>query len=83
MNSVSIGISIDIIDYYPKDFDYMAYTFIFISEENNFEREISFINSNQICHKILYTNKKDIKYAQRGTFSFVLSEKSVNFARFL
>ena len=63
MNSLSIGISIDIIDYYPKDFDYMAYTFIFISEENNFEREISFINSNQICHKILYTNKKDIKYS--------------------
>ena len=63
MNSLYIGISIDIIDYYPKDFDYTAYTFIFISEENNFEREISFINSNQICHKILFTNKREIKYS--------------------
>ena len=63
MSSLSIGISIDIIDYYPKDYDYTAYTFIFISEENNFEREISFINSNQICHKITFPNKKEIKYS--------------------
>jgi len=63
MSSLSIGISIDIIDYYPKDFDYTEYTFIFISEDNNFEREISFINSNQICHKIIFPNKKEIKYS--------------------
>ena len=62
MNQSSIGITLDIIDYYPEDFDYSSFSFLFISEENNFEREISFMNANQICHKINITNKKEIKY---------------------
>ena len=63
MNSSYVGITIDIIDYYPKDLDYSSYSFIFLSEINNFEREISFINSNQICQKIPLTSKKEIKYS--------------------
>ena len=63
MNSSYVGITIDIIDYYPKDLDYSSYSFIFLSEINNFEREISFINANQICQKIPLTSKKEIKYS--------------------
>ena len=62
MNQLNIGITLDIIDYYPKDFDFSSFSFLFISEENNFEREISFMNANQICQKINITNKKEIKY---------------------
>ena len=63
MNQSYIGITLDIIDYYPKDFDFSTFTFIFLSEETNFEREISFMNSNQICQKIHITNRKEIKYS--------------------
>jgi len=63
MSQSNIGISLDIIDYFPSDFDYSAFSFIFISEEYNLEGEISYINSNQICHKIPLNNKKDIKYS--------------------
>ena len=62
MNQLNIGITLDIIDYYPKDFDFSSFSFLFISDENNFEREISFMNANQICQKINITNKKEIKY---------------------
>ena len=81
-----IGITIDIIDYYPKDFDYSTCSFIFLSEENNFEREISFMNSNQICQKILITNKKEIKYSIKvlkddyliGISEFIIPNQIIN-----
>ena len=63
MNQSYIGIILDIIDYYPKDFDYGTYSFIFLSEEHNFEREISFMNANQICQKIPMSHKREIKYS--------------------
>ena len=55
------GITIDIIDYFPEDFNYSCFSFIFINEAKNFEDEISYINRNQICHKIPQA-KKDVKY---------------------
>ena len=66
MSQSFIGITLDIIDYYPLDFDYNNYSFIFISEDKNFEREISYINANQICQKIPI-NKKDVKYSIKVT----------------
>lgn len=86
MHSSFIGIAIDIIDYYPKDFDYSSFSFIFISEDNNFEREISFINANQICQKISIKNKKEIKYTIKvfkddsliGLTEFVIPNQIIN-----
>ena len=66
MSKPYVGITLDIIDYYPTDYDFSSFSFIFISESKDFEREISYINSNQICQKILI-NKKDIKYSIKVT----------------
>ena len=66
MSQTYIGITIDIIDYYPVDYDYNSFGFIFISESKDFEREISYIDSNQICQKIPL-KKKDIKYSIKVT----------------
>ena len=61
MSQPYLGVTLDIIDYYPIDFDYSSFSFIFISEAKDFEREISYFNANQICQKVPI-NKKDIKY---------------------
>ena len=66
MSHSFLGITLDIIDYYPIDYDYSTFSFIFISEAKDFEREISYINSNQICQKVPL-NKKDIKYSIKIT----------------
>ena len=66
MNRSYIGITIDIIDYYPIDYDYSSFSFIFISETKEFEHEISYINRNQIYQKMLI-NKKDIKFSIKVT----------------
>ena len=63
MKQSYVGITLDIIDYEPKDFDFSSCSFIFISEEHNFEREISFMNANQICQKIPIAGRKEIKYS--------------------
>ena len=59
--SQQTGITIDIIDYFPDDFNYNCFSFIFINEGKNFEDEISYVNRNQICHKISQV-RKDVKY---------------------
>ena len=66
MNPSYVGITIDIIDYYPIEYDFTSFSFIFSSETREFEHEISYINKNQIFQKILI-NKKDIKFAIRVT----------------
>ena len=55
-------ITFDIIEYFPSDFNYDEYSFIIISENKEFEQEISYLNQNQISHKALFT-KKDLKYS--------------------
>ena len=85
MNQSYIGITLDIIDYYPIDFDYSTFSFIFISEINDFEREISYINANQICQKIPI-KKKDIKYSIKvtkddsfiGITEFIIPYQNIN-----
>ena len=62
MTQFFVGITLDIIDYYPLDYDYSSFSFLFMSESKDFEREISYINANQICQKIPLS-KKDIKYS--------------------
>ena len=55
-------ITFDIIEYFPSDFNYDEYSFIIISENKEFEQEISYLNQNQISHKASFT-KKDLKYS--------------------
>ena len=55
-------ITFDIIEYFPSDFNYDNYSFIIISENKDFEQEISYLNQNQISHKAFFT-KKDLKYS--------------------
>ena len=55
-------ITFDIIEYFPSDFNYDEYSFIIISENKEFEQEISYLNQNQISHKAFFT-KKDLKYS--------------------
>ena len=55
-------ITFDIIEYFPSDFNYDEYSFIIISENKEFEQEISYLNQNQISHKALFS-KKDLKYS--------------------
>ena len=55
-------ITFDIIEYFPSDFNYDEYFFIIISENKEFEQEISYLNQNQISHKASFT-KKDLKYS--------------------
>lgn len=61
-----VGICIDIIEYLPADFNFENFTFIFTSEGKDFEKEISYLNKNQICHKTT-VGKKNIKYSVKAT----------------
>lgn len=63
-----IGVSLDIIEYFPADFNYENFSFIFMPENKEFEQEITFFEKNQIVHKIPF-QKKDIKYTVKVTKS--------------
>ena len=43
-----LGITIEILEYFPQNFNFDNFSFIFTSESKDFEKEISFINKNQI-----------------------------------
>ena len=60
-----IGITINIIDYFPKDFDFAGYNFIFIYETKQVDKEISYLKKNNIYHKLFMPSKRDIKYSIR------------------
>ena len=64
---MQVGITINIIDYFPKEFDFTGYNFIFIYDTKQVDKEISYINRNNIYHKIFIPSKKDIKYSIRMT----------------
>ena len=59
-------ITIDILEYLPTEFRYDDFSFIFSSESKDFEQEISFLNKNQIFHRVNLL-KKDIKYSIKVT----------------
>ena len=61
-----LGITIEILDYFPQNFNFDYFSFIFISESKDFEKEISFLNKNPIFQKIPIP-KKNLKYSIKVT----------------
>ena len=55
-------ITLDISDYYPQNFKFDNFSFIFSSDGHDFEDEINYLSRNQIIHKA-FLNKKDIRYS--------------------
>ena len=56
-----VGITIQILEYHPQNFNFENFSFIFTSESREFEKEISFTNKNSISHKISLP-RKNLKY---------------------
>ena len=61
-----LGITIEILDYFPQNFNFDNFSFIFTSESKDFEKEISFLNKNPIFQKIPIP-KKNLKYSIKVT----------------
>ena len=61
-----LGITIEILEYFPQNFNFDNFSFIFSSESKDFEKEISFINKNQIFQRISMP-KKNFKYTIKVT----------------
>ena len=61
-----VGVIIEILEYFPQNFNFDNFSFIFSSESKDFEREISFANKNPISQKILLP-KKNIRYSIKVT----------------
>ena len=63
MASPSIAlITLEISDFFPQNFPFDNFCFIFTSDSHDFESEIYYLSKNQITHKSILT-KKDIKYS--------------------
>jgi hypothetical protein len=61
-----LGITIEILEYFPQNFNFDNFSFIFTSESKDFEKEISFLNKNQIFQRISVP-KKNLKYSIKVT----------------
>ena len=61
-----LGITIEILEYFPQNFNFESFAFIFSSESKDFEKEISYLNKNTIFHKISLP-KKNLKYSIKVT----------------
>ncbi len=61
-----VGITIEILEYFPQNFNFENFSFIFSSESRDFEKEISYINKNAIFQKISLP-KKNLKYSIKVT----------------
>ena len=61
-----LGITIEILDYFPQNFGFDGFSFIFTSESKDFEKEISFIDRNPIFQRIPI-QKKNLKYSIKVT----------------
>ena len=61
-----VSITIEILEYFPQNFNFENFSFIFSSESKDFEKEISFLNKNSIFHKISLP-KKNLKYSIKIT----------------
>ena len=62
---MQVGITINIVDYLPSDFDFTGFNFIFIYDSKLIDKEISYLKRNNIYHKLYIPNKRDIKYSVR------------------
>ena len=61
-----LGITIEILEYFPQNFNFESFAFIFSSESKDFEKEISYLNKNSIFQKIPLP-KKNLKYSIKAT----------------
>jgi len=61
-----LGITIEILEYFPKNFNFENFSFIFTSESRDFEKDISYINKNAISQKIALP-KKNLRYSIKVT----------------
>ena len=61
-----LGITIEIVEYFPPNFNFDNISFIFSSESRDFEKEISYLNKNQIFQKIPLP-KKNLRYSIKVT----------------
>ena len=61
-----LGITIEILEYFPQNFNFDNFSFIFTSESKDFEKEISCLNKNQIFQKMPIP-KKNLKYSIKVT----------------
>ena len=61
-----LGITIEILEYFPQNFNFDNFNFIFTSESKDFEKDISILNKNQIFQKIPIP-KKNLKYSIKVT----------------
>ena len=61
-----VGITIQILEYHPQNYNYANFSFIFTSESRDFEKEISFSPKNSISHKISLP-RKNLKYSIKIT----------------
>ena len=62
---MQVGITINITEYFPSDFDFTGFSFIFIYESRQIDKEITYLRKNNIYHKILLPNQRDIKFSIR------------------
>ena len=61
-----VGITIQILEYFPQNFNFENFSFIFSSESRDFEKEITFAHKNSISHKISLP-RKNLKYSIKIT----------------
>ena len=61
-----VGITLQILEYFPQNFNYENFSFIFTSESRDFEKEITFSSKNSISHKIILP-RKNLKYSIKIT----------------
>ena len=61
MSSLAL-ITLEISDFFPQNFPFNNFCFIFNSDTHDLESEISYLSKNQITHKTPLT-KKDIRYS--------------------
>ena len=61
-----VGITIQILEYFPQNFNFANFSFIFSSESRDFEKEITFAHKNSISHKMALP-RKNLKYSIKIT----------------
>ena len=64
---MQVGITINIMEYLPSDFDFTDFNFIFIYDSKQVDKEITYLKKDNIYHKLFIPSKKDIKYSVRMT----------------
>jgi hypothetical protein len=62
---MQVGITINIVNYFPSDFNFSEFNFIFIYDTKQIDKGITYLKKNNIFHKLFLPGKKDVKYSVR------------------